>query len=100
MNHGQRRQDPKNVGQKLKAERAAQGIPELPENEAYDAVRAQFAATRKKRQAMAAQKRKHDAALRARGIDPERHVAAELHALDEEASAKLGVPSLRQQLAK
>ncbi len=49
---------------------------------------------------MAAQKRKHDAALRARGIDPERHVAAELHALDEEASAKLGVPSLRQQLAK
>jgi hypothetical protein len=100
MRHGMKRQDPKGVGEKLKAERAARGAPELPENVEYDAGRAKLLATKKDRQRAQAQRRKRDAELRKRGIDPARYVSPEMLELDEEASKKLGVPSLREQQAQ
>jgi hypothetical protein len=97
MRHGMKRQDPKGVGEKLKAERAARGVPELPENAEYEAARAKVLATKKDRQRSQAQKRKRDAELKRRGIDPERYVSPEMIDLDEQASKALGVPSLREQ---
>ena len=45
-----KRQDPKNIREKLKAERAASGLPELRENVAYDAARAEYLGGKKRRQ--------------------------------------------------
>ena len=99
MRHGQRRQDPKNSSEEARLEREAQGLTELPENRDYRITRAELAATKNKRQELAAKKRKRDVALKARGIDPERHVDPAMLDLDEAASEKLGVASLREQLA-
>jgi hypothetical protein len=92
-----KRQDPRGVGEKLKAERAARGVAELPENAEYEAERAKVLATKKDRQRAQAQKRKRDAELKRRGIDPAFHVSPEMLAVDEMASKELGVPSMREQ---
>jgi aconitase B len=99
MRHGMKRQDPKGVGEKLKAERAARGVPELPENAEYEAERAKLLTTKNERQRAQAQKRKRDAELKQRGIDPACHVSPEMLDLDEKASKELGVPSIREQHA-
>lgn len=92
-----KRQDPKGVGERLKAERSAQGLPDLPENVEYEAERAKFLASKKDRQRAQAEKRRRDAELKKRGIDPTHHVSPEMLDIDEQASKNLGVPSMREQ---
>jgi hypothetical protein len=98
MRHGQRRHDPQDASEQARLEREAAGLPALAENADYRATRAKVLATKKQRQAMATAKRKRDAQLKARGIDPERYTDPAMLALDEGASETLGVPSLREQL--